>query len=89
MIYAQPNLQGSARAIDRDFSGHSNWEGKPHRIRSLRVPPGWHVLLYWQRNFRGRSQNLSSSWTPQPRDYWYGRIKSIKVYKGNPSKQSR
>lgn len=24
MIYAQPNLQGPARAIERDFSGHSN-----------------------------------------------------------------
>jgi hypothetical protein len=89
MIYAQSDLQGAARAIDRDFSGHSSWEGKPHRIRSIRVPPGWHVVLYSQRNFRGRSEKLSSSWTPQPRDYWYGRIRSIKVYKGNPPKQAR
>jgi hypothetical protein len=89
MIYAQPNLQGPARAIERDFSGHSSWEGKPHRIRSIRVPPGWYVVLYSQRDFRGRSEMLSSSWTPQPRDYWYGRIRSIKVYKGNPRKQQR
>jgi hypothetical protein len=89
VIYAQPNLQGPARAIEREFSGHSTWDGKPHRIRSIQVPAGWHVVLYSQRDFRGRSHKLSSSWTPPPRNFWYGRIKSIKVYKNAPPKPAR
>ena len=89
VIYAQPDLAGPARAIEREFSGHSTWDGKPHRIRSIQVPPGWYVVLYSERNFRGRSHKLSSSWTPPPRDFWYGRIRSIKVYKNAQPKQPR
>lgn len=89
VIYAQPNYQGPAEAIERDFAGNRDWEGSPHRIRSIRVPQGWYLVLYDKRNFRGKSYNLNSDWTPQPGDYWYGRIKSIKVYKGTPPKQPR
>jgi len=77
VIYAQANFQGPAEAIERDFAGTRDWEGSPHRIRSIRVPQGWFLVLYDKRNFRGKSYNLTSDWTPQPGDYWYGRIKSI------------
>ncbi len=89
VIYAQANLQGPAQAIERDFAGHKDWEGSPHRIRSIRVPQGWYLVLYDKRNFKGKSYNLNSDWTPQPGDWWYGRIKSIKVYQGTPPKQPR
>ncbi len=89
VIYAQANFQGPAEAIERGFAGRRDWEGSPHRIRSIRVPQGWFLVLYDKRNFRGKSYNLTSDWTPQPGDYWYGRIKSIKVYKGNPPIQPR
>ena len=89
VIYAQENFQGPAEAVERDFAGSKDWEGSPHRIRSIRVPQGWYLVLYDKRNFRGKSYNLNSDWMPQPGDYWYGRIKSIKVYKGTPPKQPR
>ncbi len=89
VIYAQANFQGPAQAIERDFAGTRDWEGNPHVIRSIRVPQGWYLVLYEKRNFRGKSYNLNSDWTPQPGDAWYGRIKSIKVYQGTPPRQPR
>jgi hypothetical protein len=89
IIYAQADFQGPSQAVERDFSGNKDWEGSPHRIRSIRVPQGWYLVLYDKRNFRGKSYNLNSDWTPQAGDYWNGRIKSIKVYQGTPPKQPR
>ena len=89
VIYAQPNLQGPARAIERDFAGSRDWNGNPHRIRSIRVPAGWYLVVYDRMNFGGRSYNVSSDWTPLPGDYWYNRIRSIRVYKGAPPIQPR
>ncbi|MDQ3062813.1 MAG: beta/gamma crystallin-related protein, partial [Acidobacteriota bacterium] len=89
VIYAQANFQGPAQAVERDFAGSRDWEGNPHVIRSIRVPQGWYLVLYDKRNFKGKSYNLNSDWTPQPGDGWYGRIKSIKVYQGTPPKQPR
>jgi len=89
VIYAQANQQGAAEAIEQDFAGRRDWEGSPHQIRSIRVPQGWFLVVYDKKNFRGKSYNVNSDWTPQPGDYWYGRIKSIKVYKGNPPIQPR
>jgi len=89
VIYAQANFQGPSEAVERDFAGSRDWEGSPHVIRSIRVPQGWYLVLYDKRNFRGKSYNLNSDWTPQPGDGWYGHIKSIKVYQGTPPKQPR
>ena len=89
VIYAQADFQGPAQAVERDFPGNRDWEGSPHRIRSIRVPQGWYLVLYDKRNYKGKSYNLNADWTPQPGDYWNGRIKSIKVYQGTPPKQPR
>ena len=89
VIYAQANFQGPAQAIERDFAGSGDWEGNPHVIRSIRVPQGWYLVLYEKRNYKGKSYNLNADWTPQPGDGWYGKIKSIKVYRGNPPIQPR
>ncbi|CAN5660442.1 hypothetical protein BH18ACI1_BH18ACI1_04260 [soil metagenome] len=89
VIYAQANFQGPAQAIEHDFAGTKDWEGSPHQIRSIRVPQGWYLVLYDKRGFRGKSYNLNADWTQQQGDYWYGRIKSIKVYRGNPPIQPR
>ncbi len=89
VIYAQANFQGPAEAVERDFAGRRDWEGSPHQIRSIRVPQGWYLVLYSKQNFRGKSYNLDRDWTPQQGDWWNGRIKSIKVYKGTPPKPPR
>ena len=89
VIYAQANFQGPSTAVERDFAGSRDWEGDPHVIRSIRVPQGWYLVLYDKRNYKGKSYNLNSDWTPQPGDGWYGRIKSIKVYQGTPPRQPR
>jgi len=89
VIYAQANFQGPAEAVERDFAGRTDWEGSPHIIRSIRVPQGWYLVLYSKRNFKGKSYNLNSDWTPQTGDWWNGRIRSIKVYKETPPKQPR
>ena len=89
IIYAQANLRGPSEAIENGFAGNRDWEGSPHRIRSIRVPQGWYLVLYDQRNYRGKSYNLDADWTPQPGDYWYGNIRSIKAYKGRPPIQPR
>jgi len=87
VIYAQPNFQGAAQTIDRDFAGDRDWEGSLRQIRSIRVPRGWYLVVYDRRDFRGRSYNVDSDWTPQAGDYWYGKIRSIKVYQGRPPRQ--
>ena len=89
VIYAQSNYQGPAEAVERDWAGNKDWEGKPHLIRSIRVPQGWYLVLYEKRNFGGKSYNLNADWSPQQGDYWNGRIRSIRVYQGNPPPQPR
>ena len=89
IIFAQPNLRGASLAIERDFAGNRAWDGNPNRIRSVRVPPGWYLVVYDRRNFQGRSFNVDNDWTPQPGEYWYGRIRSIRVHRGSPPIQPR
>ncbi|MEJ7847270.1 MAG: hypothetical protein WKF92_04165 [Pyrinomonadaceae bacterium] len=89
IIYAQANMRGPSEAIENGYSGGGDWEGSPHRIRSIRVPQGWFLVVYDQRNYRGRSYNVDADWTPQPGDYWFGRIRSVKAYRGNPPIQPR
>jgi len=89
VIYAQADFQGAAEAIENGYAGRSDWEGSPHRIRSIRVSEGLYLVLYSKRDFKGKSYNLDSDCTPQQGDWWNGRIRSIKVYKGTPPKQPR
>lgn len=86
VIYAQVNYNGPAMAVERDWAGHSDWNGSPHRIRSIRVPQGWHLVVYERMNYGGRSYTVTSDWAPQPGDWWYGKIRSIRV---NPGPQPR
>ena len=88
VIYAGTNFDGPAEAIERDWSSN-DWDGSPHTIRSIRVPQGWYLVLYARRNFTGRSYNVSSNITFAPGDFWYNRIRSIRVYKGQPPIQPR
>lgn len=83
VIYADPNYQGASEVIERD------WEGNPSRIRSIRVPAGWYVVVYDRKNFRGRSLNVTADWSPTDSDMWYGRVRSIKVFQGRPPRQPR
>lgn len=83
MIYADPNFQGASESIERD------WEGNPNKIRSIRVPAGWYVVVYDRKNFRGRSLNVTADWSPTENDIWYGRVRSIQVFQGRPPRQTR
>jgi hypothetical protein len=78
-IYAQTNFSGPAMALVRDWPRLGDWDGSPHHIRSIRVPQGRPIMIYSGRNYTGRSYLVTSDWTPQPGDYWYGRIRSIKI----------
>jgi len=89
VIYAGTNFDGPAEAIERDKSELTDWDGSPHTIRSMRVPPGWFFVVYTEKNFRGRSYNINSNMTFAPGDAWYNKIRSIKVYKGKPPIQPR
>jgi Peptidase inhibitor family I36/Beta/Gamma crystallin len=89
VIYAGTNFDGTAEAVERDKADLNDWDGSPHTIRSIRVPEGWYFVLYTKRNFRGKSYNVNSNITFAPGDEWYNRIRSIKVYKGNPPIQPR
>ena len=53
-----------------------------NRVRSIRVPFGWTVTVYDKTNFRGRSQIITGNWSPQPNDSWYGKVRSIRVLRG-------
>ncbi|MGB7069208.1 MAG: beta/gamma crystallin-related protein [Pyrinomonadaceae bacterium] len=86
VIYAQNNYNGPAMAVDRDWPGNRDWDGRPHRIRSIRVPQGRPIMVYEKTNYRGRSYLVTSDWAPQPGDWWFGRIRSIKL---NPGPQPR
>ncbi len=89
VLYAGTNFDGAAEAIERNKSEINAWDGSPHTIRSIRVPPGWYLVLYTKSGFRGNSYNLNSNITFAPGDAWYNKIRSIKVYKGTPPKQPR
>ena len=86
VVYAQNNYNGPAMAIQHDWAGHRDWDGRPHRIRSIRVPQGHPIMVYEKANYRGKSYMVTSDWAPQPGDWWYGKIRSIKV---NPGPQPR
>ena len=88
-IYAGTNFDGAAEAVERDWSNYKNWDGSPNTIRSIRVPRGWYLVLYTGKNFRGKSYNVNSDITFSSRDQWYNRIRSIRVYQGNPPPQPR
>jgi hypothetical protein len=89
VIYAERDYNGPALAIERDFEGNRDWNGNPHRIRSIRVPQGWYLVVYERQNYRGRSYNVNFDWSPTPDDFWYGKIRSIRVYQGAPPRQPR
>lgn len=89
IVYSEQNFRGTTRAVERDFAGDRDWDGKPYRIRSIRVPRGWYLVVYEKKDFRGRSYNVDFDWSPTPDDWWYGKIRSIKVYRGNPPIQPR
>ncbi|MDQ3221433.1 MAG: beta/gamma crystallin-related protein [Acidobacteriota bacterium] len=86
VVYAQNNYNGPAMVVERDWPGHRDWDGRPHRIRSIRVPQGRPIMVYERANYRGKSYLVTSDWAPQPGDWWYGKIRSIKV---NPGPQPR
>jgi hypothetical protein len=86
VIYAQANFNGPAMAIERDWPGNRDWNGNPHRIRSIRVPQGRPIMVYERANYGGKSYLVTADWAPQPGDWWYGKIRSIKV---NPGPQPR
>ena len=86
VVYAQMNFNGPAMAVQQDWPGNSDWDGNPQRIRSIRVPQGRPIMVYEKRNYRGMSYLVTSDWAPQPGDWWYGKIRSIKV---NPGPQPR
>lgn len=86
VIYSQTDYNGLSKTIDRDFAGSIIWNGLPNRIRSLRVPQGRPIMVYEKTNFKGKSYIVTSDWAPQPGDWWYGKIRSIKL---NPGPQPR
>ncbi|MEO7539094.1 MAG: peptidase inhibitor family I36 protein [Pyrinomonadaceae bacterium] len=86
VIYSQMNYSGLSRPIDRDFAGSIVWNGLPNRIRSIRVPQGRPIMVYEKANYKGKSYFVTSDWAPQPGDWWYGKIRSIKL---NPGPQPR
>lgn len=86
VIYSQTNFSGTSMAIVRDWPGANDWDGKPNRVRSIRVPHGHPVMVYEKKNYKGRSYLVTSDWTPQPGDWWYGKIRSIRL---NPGPQPR
>lgn len=79
VIYAQRNFNGPAMALVENWPRLKDWDGSPHHIRSIRVPQGRPIMVYSQTNYRGRSYLVTSDWAPQPGDWWYGRIRSIKI----------
>lgn len=86
VIYSQMNYSGRSQSIDRDFAGSIVWSGLPNRIRSIRVPQGRPIMVYEKANYKGKSYFVTSDWVPQPGDWWYGRVRSIKL---NPGPQPR
>ena len=84
MIYAQPNLQGPARAIERGLFRSFQLGGQAASNSLHPGAAGLALVLYSRRNFRGRSHKLSSSWTPQPRDYSKGIDKPLRFVRTKP-----
>jgi Repeat of unknown function (DUF5648)/Beta/Gamma crystallin len=88
-LYAGTNFDGAAQALEGDQSDLNDWDGSPHTIRSIRVPQGWYLVVYTKKNYGGKSYNISSDITFAPGDQWYNKIRSIKIYRGNPPIQPR
>jgi hypothetical protein len=84
-IYAGPNFSGPSRRFEENWPGESAWDGAPHRVVSLKVPPGWRVQGFSERDYRGESITFVQDWTPDRGDRWYGRLRSFAVV-GRPDR---
>ena len=82
VMFSQSNYTGTSLSLDRDWAGSNDWNTRNNRVRSIRVPFGWSVIVYDKTNFRGRSQTITGNWAPLPNDYWYGKVRSARVMRG-------
>lgn len=84
VIYSGTDYTGASQVLDRDWNVSGDWDGSPNTIGSIRVPRGWYVVIYRRSDFRGDSYDLSTDAIFDNNNRWRNRIRSIKVYKGNP-----
>lgn len=82
---------GVALFKDRGYTGehmfiNADWSAGEldpwaNSIESVRVPEGWEVWLYEQRNFKGKTLRLTSSWDGKDNDAWMWRddIRSVRI----------
>jgi hypothetical protein len=79
LAYGGMGFRGPSLALDRDWAGNADWDGTPYGIRSIRVPTGWHLVLYMEPDFQGETQTVTGDWAPSVFDPWYGNVRSIRV----------
>lgn len=84
VIYSGTDYTGASQILDKDWNVTDDWDGSPNTIGSIRVPRGWYLVIYRRSNFRGNSYDLSNNAVFDANNGWRNRIRSIKVYKGNP-----
>ena len=82
VIYSDPAYRGASITLTRDWAGSGEWSGIPYEVRSIRVPRGYTLTLYSDRNFRGRSATINSD-TIVRFDQLGFRIRSIRVGRGS------
>jgi hypothetical protein len=80
-IYLKDNFTGESKIITEDWSPESyndmvKWEGE---IRSIRIPEGWSIRVYYYRGFGGDYLELSDDWTVYENPEWRGQISSIQI----------
>ncbi len=83
-IYSGMDFSGAAQVLKSDWNVSDDWDGSPNTIGSIRVPRGWYVVIYRRENFRGESYDLSTDGVFDRNNKWRNRVRSIKIYKGNP-----
>lgn len=59
--YTFTDFQGFPFIIKDNWSGGILWDRK---IKSIRVPEGYRITIYSEKNFKGTQANLTDDWNP-------------------------
>ncbi len=74
--FAFADFKGTPFVIKENWKGSDLWDRK---IKSIRVPAGYRVRMYEDRNFKGAETMISENWNPGDGAHWTTRIRSIRL----------
>lgn len=76
IAYMQTNFQGQNMILTDGWKGSRGFD---RRIKSIKVPPGYRVTIYNDKDYKGTEATLTEDWNPGEGGWWTTQIRSIRV----------